>query len=302
VFIGYSADGERGQVLTSAHLFEPAPGGPPETLEAVTLNFGPRMAPQALRIPLTRVVIHPGYKHFQDRSSVDQAGFSLPVPMLAHDLAILEFKAAPFQAGLGRRGVRPAALDQGTGFRTPLLQAAIAGFGRFGTSANPKLAAQQTLYGGNTRVSYGAWRGTQAFMHWSQLSEAGLAARRAADPDGNRWQCELADTRKVCFNPGDRGPVPVLSDKAQAFGCDGDQGGPLFFNTAKGPVLAGIQSIDLVEALALPGGGHAAFLQQRWEPVLDHLEWIKEVQAGTLGRSGILQPGAPLGIRVQTPD
>jgi hypothetical protein len=81
----------------------------------------------------------------------------------------------------------------------------------------------------------------------------------------------------------------VLSHEQQAMAAPGDSGGPLIFQS-KGDKVAGIYSRIKIDLCTLPGGDGrlAQMLLMTFEPVKDHLPWIRAVQAGELGKSRVV--------------
>ena len=302
VYIGTSADGTRGLVLTAAHLFvDPPEPGKSDQLECVILNFGPRMAlmapPSSSRIQVQRVVVHPDFRYYQDLSSKNN-GAPFPFPMSVNDLALLEFDAAASQDALAKLDVRPAVLYDGAKYQAPFLEALIVGFGRFATSTSPTMMATGTVHQGHTLVTHGTRRGRTAFMHWSPMSKASEAAVSSGSPMANLKQYTLQLEEKSMYDPLMRTILPIKSHRMQALCAEGDSGIPLFFNT-KGGVLkvAGIYSQFVGEYLLDPVSDtyhpHSA---QYWEPVMGHSGWIHGVRNGTLGASKVLIPSSHGGL------
>jgi len=299
VYLGTSADGRRGLVLTAAHLFADLGEGAGLAVGTV-VHVGPALDPFAAgvstQLQVTRVRVHPRFKFHQDFTSRDAEGRPRPTVMNTCDLALLEFDAAAYGAILLKAGVTAAALYDGTGFTKPLLEAEVAGFGAFGTRTSPTVHNAFKVHAGNTRVSHGTWRGRTGFLHLSPLSASGLAALSSADPRANVYQFEWVGTPLRAFSPADRSPLRVQSHPNQALPASGDSGGPLFFNTKTGLKVAGIYSQYLAEPLLMDGLVDACkpFVLQVWEPVMEHLPWIQEV------RGGAAAPAAPVEKKGET--
>jgi hypothetical protein len=296
VYIGTSADGTKGLVLSAAHLFvDPSAPGKSDRLQGVILNFGPRMAlmapPSSSRIQVHRVVVHPDFRHYQDLSSRNN-GAPFPMAMSVNDLALLEFDAAASQEALTKLGVQPAVLYDGARYQAPFLEALIVGFGRFATSTSPTTMGTGVVHQGHTLVTHATRRGRTAFMHWSPMSKAAEAAAISGAPTANLKQFTLQLEEKSLHDPLMRTLLPIKSHRMQALCAEGDSGSPLFFNT-KGGVLkvAGIYSQFVGEYLLDPVSDtyhpHSA---QYWEPVMGHAGWIHGVRNGTLGASKVLIP------------
>ncbi|NTV74077.1 MAG: hypothetical protein HGA66_07705, partial [Holophaga sp.] len=284
VYLGMSADGRRGLILTSAHLFADE-GESPIRPRKSTVHFGPAMmVPGASRVAATKVHLHPEFAYFQDLTSRNQDG-PLPLTNNRHDLAIVEFDAAAGKDQLMASKVTPAALYDGTGYLKPLLKSGVAGFGVFGTSTSPTVRNLFKVHAGNTRVTYGTWRGRSAFIHLSPLSAQGRAALSSTAPDTNVWQFEPPRPGLKAFPPGLTTAMDVRANANQTLVADGDSGGPLFFETKDGLKVAGIFSFYLCEALRVAGQEEPrTFAVELWEPVKEHLDWIR----GVMG----LAPGA----------
>jgi len=189
----------------------------------------------------------------------------------------VEFDAQSHRAVLAKAGIQPAELYDGTGYLTPLIEAEIVGFGLFGFSASPALADRFQPYAGRTRVSYGDWRGSKGFLHWSPPRKAGHGPH--PDPLSNNVQFTLVQEPIKATNPFDQSPIPIWSHPQQALITSGDSGGPLLFRSQGKTKVAGISSSIYGEFLYL-GLELVPFHLQIWEPVKDSLEWIHGVMAG----------------------
>ena len=269
VYLGTSNDGRRGLVLSVAHPFQHLPAKVPHG--SLSVLFSPQNADAPGLVPVARVHVHP------------QAG-------CAPDLAILEFDASRHQARLAQAGILPAVLEEGPASTVPLMEAEIAGFGRLGRNARPTLGEAGRIHGGHTRVTYGRCLGHWGFHHWSPLAEEAFEAALSQGRMGNRYPFLTDAPATHGFLPGSCRPIPLGSHLKLALFAPGDQGGPLIFPTASGPKVAGIASRTRFRHLELPKT-HSRFFEvlrfdfqlfavQSWEPVMDHLGWIREVQAG----------------------
>jgi hypothetical protein len=206
------------------------------------------------------------------------------------DLAVLEFKVSPSLAqDLERRGIQPAQLYGGTGYRKPLLEALILGFGVTGTNGSAELGNEvdRRVHAGNLRVTYSPFHGRTGFHHWSPLAPEGLKLANAIASGKNLDQFALVSAPRTYYDGIGRQAIPVQSHPNQALMADGDSGGPLFFNTSQGLRVAGIASYSSRVALLRTQEGPAeVFIHRLWEPVLDHAAWIEAVRNGD--RSGSL--------------
>jgi len=255
VYFGPSADRRKGFVLTSAHPFAPLP-------RSTTLAFGASIG--ALTLPVTRIVVHP---------------HASPEPwVLDPDLAILEFDFGPAQARLTEAGITPAALYDAEAFEppaaAPFLEAEVAGFGRFGTHGEPALTLGGAVHGGKVRVIHERRRGRTKYWHGSLVPPPSADGPAHFIPVGQplRLTLEGPETAWLHSHPQEALPVP------------GDSGGPLIFQTADGPRVAGICSGSTLRPLASgPVQGARTARLSFWEPIAAELDWIRGVTGSASG-------------------
>ena len=298
VYLGTSPDGKRGLVLTAAHPFilDASFGPGEEPVRFVTLTFGPqREAKTAVAVGVPRVLIHPDFKYH--KAFTDRMGCSLPITIPVHDLAILEFQMSEvLHQHFASTGFSPAVLLEEEHYPEGLWDAAIAGFGEFGTSSSPTDAIQEKLHAGHTKVQLGDWRGRLSLMHLSPFAKGTRAARESATADANILQFDLAKEELDCTSPSGRSRVPMQSHEDQALASTGDCGGPLFVTTKEGPRLAGIFLWSDEEAVAGASRKVQPCHLQLWEPVMlrEHLDWIQTVQRGFSGGAEVLTLTRPV--------
>ncbi len=272
VYLGLSDDGKKGLVLTAGHTGDKLP----KPLKEIVISFGPAMrSEEAINIFANRKVVHPADPH---------------APGASKDLAILEFDAAIGGEALEKMGVKPAVLYQGTGYRKPLLEGEIAGFGLFGTHASPVSHRLFTIHGGKTRVTFEEWMGRTGFLHMSRVSDQLVKSGAAKGGHPNRLQFAMTHEESEVRHLDGARPLRFRSHPDQALITEGDSGGPLFFNTKEGLKVAGIASRVGIEPLAW-SGGEDLFIHQFWEPVMDAVKWIAAVKAGATDTSRIIEPG-----------
>jgi hypothetical protein len=295
-YLGTDEDGQRGYLLTAAHLFLDGPKPTPrEQLLAVDITFdpAPAEAKEPLRIPATRVIVCDRYLPRTDLSQKDALGRGIPMRMKANDLALVEFSAKDHGAALAKLRVKPMALYQGTGYARPLLEAQLAGFGSFGTDRCAKLDRAKRIHGGFTRVTYGSRRGQADFHVWLPYSEEGL--KRAGDPDqdANIYQTAPVPAQRTYLDLLAGTEVAVRSHPDQAVFAAGDSGGPLLFLNKGELKVAGVASQSLGEHLLDPRTEQwIPFLHQTYAPVMDHAGWVQAVMKGEPGKSQVLEvPG-----------
>jgi hypothetical protein len=282
VYLGESSDGARGLVLTAAHPFLDDPDGGTNRPQRLRLFFhqgsSPAKAGTFIQVAARRAVIHPDCRYH--RYDKPYAGTTLTTEksMIDRDLAIVEFDAPSSRDRLAKARVQPVDLYDGTGYRRPLLEAEIVGFGLFGFSSSPALADRFKPYAGRTRVTYGEWRGSRGFLHWSPPRVG--APRMDPDPRVNTLQFALVEEPTHALNPFDKSPIAIHSHPEQALFAHGDSGGPLLFQSQGKLRVAGISSGFYGEFLFL-GSALRPFHLQIWEPVKDSLEWIRAVVDGT---------------------
>jgi hypothetical protein len=298
VYMGTSADGKRGLILTAAHLFHADPDVEPRLVPGkIMAVFGPDLsASSAMKISVLKVVIHPDFKYLD---SIPKAKGQRKV---VNDLAILEFDAAEHGAGLTKAGFLSAGLYEGSGTKSGRpLEAEIVGFGQSGNHDGPVLASPGKIHAGNTYVTQGDWLGRPAFTHLSFLADGSRQAildRRKGMLDANTFQFALQEADTALYrpsatgaDPGEAKPLVVQkSHKNQAVTAMGDSGGPLFFNASGGRGLQVAGICSTMETLFLSerpcttetkgSVGSRFCLLELWEPVAAHLEWIRKIQAG----------------------
>jgi hypothetical protein len=299
VYIGTSADGRRGLILTAAHPFQRGPElGPQHPVEKVVIHFGPMINPEplpgGLHVPVQRILLHPEFKYYNDYIYFDDGDEPEAVPMIGHDLAILEFDAAAFLGPLDKAGVTAIPIYEGTGYREkPLLEAQIVGFGWFGTSTSLKLERTPIVHSGHTWVTHGEYRGSTGFMHWSPMTETGYALSTTKEPDANISQFVEPKAPVKALHPVHDTPLPMRHHPQQAMGAKGDSGGPLLFQSKGSLRVAGIYSSTSTDLLNLGDDTFAPFLLQFWESVPDHAAWVNGVREGTTGGAHVLVMRAP---------
>jgi len=119
-------------------------------------------------------------------------GVKRPTSVVRNDLARLRFDLGPDGPGMqAARGIQPARLCDGRGFRTPLRKAAIAGFGILGTTEDAILNSCNLLHAGSTQVTCSTWRGITGFIHWSPLTPNAAYS----DHLSNRFTCHAIRVR-----------------------------------------------------------------------------------------------------------
>ena len=298
VYIGLSADGKKGLILTAAHLIQGDPKQAASShLPAVSLYFRPEIdlsetqGARSTGIPVQRAVLHPSYTYFDDFSNKDAKGEPVAHRMASHDLAILEFDALEQKRLLAWMEVTPAELYEGAGYTKPLLEGEIVGFGRFGTSNGPTLTIGGRIHAGKTRVTFDDWRGRTGFLHWSPLSEKGREANASSKSDANVYQFDRNNEETQVFSPLTKKGYRVLSHKNQALCASGDIGCPLFLNTSTGLKVAGLYSQLIVgeSLLGLQNGKLRLFILQIFEPVKQSLPWIQAVREGGDGGGQVIK-------------
>jgi hypothetical protein len=288
VFLGFSKDGQTGFVLTVAHGF--IKGEAPtqkERTQPVTLYFGPSISrsEDVLEVPGLRVIVHPGYATRSDTKGKGDR------PIVGDDVALVFFDASRVKAALDRLGVKAAALYDGQGFKRPLLEAEIVGYGLFGTNESPWLdECGRKVHAGRTLVSFGKFQGRTVFQTWCPYTRDGYkAAVGTGEFMTNRYQFALAPRLIEIVNPYDKTVIRIQTHEDHAVGTPGDSGGPLVLNTSRGLMVAGLYSISYKGIRILDGlGGDERYLLGLYEPVMGHRAWIQAVQEGQLGKSIVL--------------
>ena len=305
-FLGVGPDGRTGHVLTAAHVIIRDLHKQELRLPArFEIVFGPalnRFNPSnGVKFQADRIHVHPGFQIFQDASLPPRRGKKVAQTLARNDLAVIRFDLGPGGAALlAARGIEPARLYDGAGFRTPLREAAIVGYGLSGTTKDLHLEASGRIHGGRTKVTYGTWRGLTGFLHWSPVSAEATAASRKS----NFCQCDPTPRRNY-VDPVTHGFIPVESHPEQVLGNFGDSGGPLILFTRRGPEVAGIYSAFNNDRLPSyftgaevnPGKLH----YQYWVPVKEHLGWIRPVMGMKEGKASearvIDLTGGPVDLR-----
>ena len=311
VYLGPSADGRTGLVLTSAHPWlEEADPDQAGKVAYLLVNFGPDnlMWPTAGKVQAVGLrVVFPFGKYASAQASADATGmtFSRQMPDLT-DLAIVEFLLTPRRAqALAALGVAPARLYDGEGYRAPLLEGLISGYGLFGTSHGARLgnAAEKQPHAGYTRVSYGLGRTGFGFLHWSPYApegEALIPEARKGEGNLNEDQFLTVAEPEVWHDERSGAKVQVRSHPRQTLIAAGDSGGPLFFNTRKGLALAGIASHSGDVPLVAEGGAATRlFIRQMWVPVKAHRAWIEAVRAGSTGGCEVMEVTGAAELRIK---
>jgi hypothetical protein len=297
VYLGLAEDGRTGLVLTAAHSWiqgASAPGAAQPVI--VVLHFGPSNRVLDLEDGLSflakRVVLHPDHRAVG--ACAASSSSEPPNDLRKADLAMVEFDLPPAHAeALKHFGVRPARLYQGTGYRKPLLEGLIAGFGLLSTQDltawdNQK---QRLIHAGHTRVSHRSIDDRTGFYHWSPLSAQGVAlqAKGVQDPDVNADLFALMPKAQTFRDGVTQEDIHVQSHARQALFAQGDSGGPLYFNTSAGLALAGICSYSCNQVLISQETGEGAmFIRQMWEPLMGLGPWLEAIRRGDHATSVVL--------------
>lgn len=278
VYVGPSADGRHGYVLTAAHVFFDAQSDlEPRELQDVALYFGPEIddvgTGDTFKVKATRLFIHP------DRVPED----GKTVTLVRNDLALLEFELLTTGKVLESRGIAPATLYAGVGHTTPMMTGEIAGFGWFASHASADYVRTPIwIHGGKTHVTYGQWLGRTGFLSWLPMTEQGFAERGAVGQIPYRFVADSDGTIQYGAM-GTQTLFTVRTHREQAMFGPGDSGGPLFLRNSAGALeLAGIASASTGAMLIdreVPPPFNNAFPHylQIWEPVQDSLAWIRSV-------------------------
>jgi len=288
VFLGYGGDGGTGYVLTAAHGFTDRECFSMEDASRrYAIVFGSRVdAPDVIRVPANRVIIHPGHRVFP--ASVE-LGLGLDVHFLnPGDLAILAFDARKCRAALEQRGIRPAELYDGkpaSGFQ----EARVVGFGAFGCQDGTPIVPMGCVHAGSTLVTLAPFEGASYFLHRTTVAadawtdyEAGSLSRDAA-----LFQYRSFPEETWFTHARDPQPVACLSHKQQVQIAPGDSGGALLLEDKHGWKLAGIaQAKHYLPFVSVLDGKECQGVVELWHPVMGERAWIQEVMRSD--RGGVL--------------
>jgi hypothetical protein len=298
VFLGLDDKGQTGFVLTASHLFRELgqkPGS--RAFLGVMVTFGPRngstQGAGCHRVAANRIYIHPDREEFADR--LERDGRISESPAIRHDVAVLAFPAEGCGKALDRLGVKPAALFDEEIPRAPLTAARIAGFGLSGTHGDVMLQATGRIHAGDQLVTFGRYRGLDAFMqwhvypdsivlNWSKSTWYGEAFNRSAFQP-------MAETQSFT-TPCLPEPVQVRTLPRECSAAVGDSGGPLFLvNKAGEQAVAGILNYRRYDYSTGADGRKRILTVMLAEPVKDHLPFIRSIQEGQPGKAEVIEAG-----------
>ena len=128
-------------------------------------------------------------------------------------------------------------------------------------------------------------------MHWTVMDEAAKGLWASSDPLDNVYQFRGIPEARSYLSFLDSQVITVQSHERQALGADGDSGAPLFVLSKDGqPELAGVFCTHFRDAQFSFATRDIEYLNmQMFEPLKDHLAWIREVLAGRRGSSPVLE-------------
>jgi hypothetical protein len=174
--IGYDKDGSHGYVLTAAHVLASDSSAAGRKSQGGFIRF---RAPGALdnptqdvRILARKALLHPGYAPGANPAPMERKHAPAEVAT-ANDLALDCFAVTAWtKRDLDRLGFFGAQLYDGPATAgRPLLEAHVAGFGRYGTSESAAVGCFNQLLGGSTYVIHRSWAGYSAFHALSLAPE-----------------------------------------------------------------------------------------------------------------------------------
>jgi hypothetical protein len=293
-FIGTSRDGKKGLVLTAAHIFHYRPEeGRAHGYQRIAVSFGPDL--KSFRaVDAERVFLHPDFSlvvpgHF--RGSEGEVAALTP----GNDVAIVQFDLEHHAKALAELGVTAAILGEDREcWSHPGLEAKTVGFGVFGTTSGRVDDQNVRVHAGDTLVSHGELRGKNLFMNWSPMSQEAsdlLDAKTMAPGLLNRFA--TLDSRVEVRERGDAKPRRMETHKDQVAPAEGDSGGPLFIDTREGPRVVGLFTrSEHCQVLRGDNGKKLWSMAALWEPVVDHLPWIRGIRDGLEGKAQVLVPGS----------
>jgi hypothetical protein len=199
---------------------------------------------------------------------------------------------------LQEHGIAPAKLRAEHESKTPMVEAELVGFGRFGTHACRTLASPRRVHSGNTWVTPGIVTGRTVLLHRSPVFTDGEGKGQVY------FGFDRIEDVLTIIDPETGARTGLRSHQNQALGAPGDSGGPLFFNTSEGLEVAGIYSGCMLQLVALADAEVDEMVNtQVWEPVAIHLPWIQSYREGSpeslldpqaKGEAGRLVPGEPI--------
>jgi hypothetical protein len=137
-------------------------------------------------------------------------------------------------------------------------------------------------------VTHTTFAGSTGFFHF------GLHAGKPLPPGPSVNQATFKTLEGVATfqNPYELTDVRLSSHDNQAMGAHGDSGGPLRFQTKKGLAVAGLYAMSIKTPLRNPATQAFEWaVVDYFEPLMDKLTWIRNVQQGIPGTTGILVPG-----------
>jgi hypothetical protein len=282
IYLGTSADGRTGHVLTAAHIFhDPEVGG----FEGVAgmraeICFGPdRNRSGALRVAVREVFLHPDYSV---TSRPEEKG-AISSVTCRNDQLILAFDAAPCREALAAAGIQPAALFTA---ELPLdfTEALIVGFGQYGTVGGGQLHSLGRVHAGPTLVTLDEDRGFPVLLNGSLLDPKILA--KVADPSSRKDGCRpihcipIKQPTWVVHSDGHK-PMELRSHPRQSFHAAGDSGGPLLLKDEDGWKVVATTSMSHYFITSAPLTTDPRMgVFQIWHPVQPALAWIQAVKEG----------------------
>lgn len=296
VFLGYDQEGAHGFVLTAGHVLAKLKddGAVAWKTPGVSLRF---CAPETLgdpvpdvRILARQAFLHPGYQGRAGQAAAERKEAALGDSAKV-DLAILSFAVTAWtRRDLASRGYSGARLYDGpaTDHRT-LLEAHVAGFGMYGTSAGAELEGSGRLLGGSTYVSHCIYGDNLAY-HAFSLAPEDLRGKEFS-PEGENGENTRRFLQGSWTVAWTTGPEPqriqFQAHERQVHSAFGDSGGPLFLANRGGLQLAGIAVTGSIGVSVTEDKQPVLLQVSTWLPLQDKARWIHGVMEGIPGTSQV---------------
>lgn len=281
-YLGTTADGRTGFVLTAAHVFHhPADAG----IEAAAglrarVCFGPAPDDKGVRATVREVFFHPGYQILSIYEGKDE---STPSSLHYHnDQIILAFDTAPCRESLAR--IRPAPLFDGE-WSFAAMPAKILGFGRFGTVGGDSPQLLFRVHLGDTLVAPGDDRGFPVLQHGTLVDSKAVHKPEGHPVPDAGWDpahyLQIQDPTWCEYLP-DGSLIHLQSHPRQSYLAPGDSGGPLLLEEEGEWKVAATASstMSFSTRSALPDGSCGA-VRDVWHPLrAPERLWIEQVKEG----------------------
>ena len=289
-YLGASADGRTGYILTAAHIFQFNPDEGTAAAFCRAMAWAGAEAPSGEGAVIDRIFVHPDYAGRAQAGKAWDRSFP-------NDIAVMSF-SWDGRDRLKATGLWQAATLVDGKEATDLLvaDAEVAGYGLFGTNGTGEPELSDGIQAGWTRVQQASRLGRPMLVNWVPCAVSQERYLETKPPIKRLLHRFQPDRRvRAARLPWEKqAGHTIQAHPEQVLPAPGDSGGPLFLWTGRGLQVLGITSCLLLNTLVLEGSGTPELcLGSVWEPVAPHRDWIRLVRETGEAPAWVLRPGQP---------